>query len=130
MRCFLSQRLPQPTAAAEETAESEGKAAGRREEEEAGADEADHLVVMVNGLYGRCVSNRFALGCVLVWYSCVQLILWLISSADWKFAAEQFVKRLPGKVLVHRECSYFVLVALFHLKRVQLVIANIELVPS
>jgi hypothetical protein len=26
------------------------------------------------------------------------------SSADWKFAAEQFVKRLPGKVFVHREC--------------------------
>ena len=28
MRCFLSQRLPQPTAAAEETADAEGKAAG------------------------------------------------------------------------------------------------------
>lgn len=27
----------------------------------------------------------------------------LNSSADWKFAAEQFVKRLPGKVYVHRE---------------------------
>ena len=64
MRCFLSQRLPQPTA----TADAEGKAAGRREEEEVGADEADHLVVMVNGLYGRCVRNRFALGCS-VWCS-------------------------------------------------------------
>ncbi|XP_066332693.1 putative lipase C4A8.10 isoform X1 [Miscanthus floridulus] len=81
MRCFLSQRLPQPTAVAEERADAEGKAAGRREEEEVGADEADHLVVMVNGLYG--------------------------SSADWKFAAEQFVKRLPGKVYVHRSQSNY-----------------------
>ncbi|KAG0535200.1 hypothetical protein BDA96_04G345900 [Sorghum bicolor] len=81
MRCFLSQRLPQPTAAAEETADAEGKAAGRREEEEVGAEDADHLVVMVNGLYG--------------------------SSADWKFAAEQFVKRLPGKVFVHRSQSNY-----------------------
>nr|CAB3451305.1 unnamed protein product [Digitaria exilis] len=73
MRCFLSQRLPAPSA--EEEADAEGKAAGRCEGEEVGDQEADHLVVMVNGLYG--------------------------SSADWKFAAEQFVKRLPGKVFVH-----------------------------
>ncbi|RCV08668.1 hypothetical protein SETIT_1G345200v2 [Setaria italica] len=77
MRCFLSQRLPPPTAEAE--ADAEGKAAGSREEDEIGGEEADHLVVMVNGLYG--------------------------SSADWKFAAEQFVKRLPGKVFVHRSQS-------------------------
>ncbi|KAI3808908.1 hypothetical protein L1987_24871 [Smallanthus sonchifolius] len=37
---------------------------------------ADHLIVMVNGILG--------------------------SSADWKFAAEQFVKTVPDKVLVHR----------------------------
>ncbi|KAI7748909.1 hypothetical protein M8C21_023546 [Ambrosia artemisiifolia] len=37
---------------------------------------ADHLVVMVNGILG--------------------------SSADWKFAAEQFVKTIPDKVFVHR----------------------------
>ncbi|XP_024992612.1 putative lipase YOR059C isoform X2 [Cynara cardunculus var. scolymus] len=37
---------------------------------------ADHLVVMVNGILG--------------------------SSADWKFAAEQFVNTIPDKVLVHR----------------------------
>lgn len=62
-------------------AEEEGRDAGSREEVEAGGDEADHLVVMVNGLYG--------------------------SSSDWKFGAEQFVKRLPGKVYVHRsECNY------------------------
>ncbi|KAL5666616.1 hypothetical protein ACJX0J_026724, partial [Zea mays] len=30
-----------------------------------------------------------------------------ISSADWKFAAEQFVKRLPGKVYVHRSQSNY-----------------------
>jgi hypothetical protein len=29
------------------------------------------------------------------------------SSADWKFAAEQFVKRLPGKVFVHREFYFY-----------------------
>ncbi|XP_072991218.1 putative lipase YDR444W isoform X2 [Typha latifolia] len=41
----------------------------------------DHLVVMINGLSG--------------------------SPEDWKFAAEQFVKRLPNKVFVHRsECNY------------------------
>lgn len=39
--------------------------------------EADHLVVMVNGILG--------------------------SASDWKFAAEQFVKMLPDKVFVH--CS-------------------------
>ncbi|KAG2654550.1 uncharacterized protein LOC120657419 isoform X1 [Panicum virgatum] len=77
MRCFLSQHLPPPTAEAE--AEAEGKAAGSCEEEEVGGEGADHLVVMVNGLYG--------------------------SSADWKFAAEQFVNRLPGKVFVHRSQS-------------------------
>ncbi|KAK1421379.1 hypothetical protein QVD17_23671 [Tagetes erecta] len=36
----------------------------------------DHLIVMVNGILG--------------------------SSMDWKFAAEQFVKTIPDKVLVHR----------------------------
>uniref|UniRef100_A0A0D9VLY6 DUF676 domain-containing protein n=1 Tax=Leersia perrieri TaxID=77586 RepID=A0A0D9VLY6_9ORYZ len=79
VRCFVAPRLTQPTAEAE--AEAEGRDAGNREEEEAGSEEADHLVVMVNGLYG--------------------------SSADWKFAAEQFVKRLPGKVFVHRsQCNH------------------------
>ncbi|KAL3532866.1 hypothetical protein ACH5RR_006387 [Cinchona calisaya] len=39
-----------------------------------------HLVIMVNGLAG--------------------------SAADWRYAAEQFVKRLPDKVIVHRsECN-------------------------
>ncbi|XWS70919.1 hypothetical protein CRYUN_Cryun03dG0091800 [Craigia yunnanensis] len=41
----------------------------------------EHLVIMVNGLIG--------------------------SAADWRFAAEQFVKKLPDKVIVHRsECNY------------------------
>ncbi|CAL9158999.1 unnamed protein product [Musa hybrid cultivar] len=40
----------------------------------------EHLVVMVNGLVG--------------------------SADDWRFAAEQFVKKLPDKVIVHRsECN-------------------------
>ncbi|CAK7344592.1 unnamed protein product [Dovyalis caffra] len=40
-----------------------------------------HLVIMVNGIIG--------------------------SSADWRYAAEQFVKKLPDKVIVHRsECNY------------------------
>ncbi|XP_057966993.1 uncharacterized protein LOC131157114 isoform X2 [Malania oleifera] len=41
----------------------------------------EHLVVMVNGIIG--------------------------SAADWRYAAEQFVKKLPDKVIVHRsECNY------------------------
>lgn len=44
----------------------------------------EHLVVMVNGLVG--------------------------SSADWRYAAEQFVKRLPEKIVVHcSECNYSML---------------------
>lgn len=40
----------------------------------------EHLVIMVNGIVG--------------------------SSADWRYAAEQFLKRLPDKVIVHRsECN-------------------------
>ncbi|XP_010914117.1 uncharacterized protein [Elaeis guineensis] len=40
----------------------------------------EHLVIMVNGLVG--------------------------SAEDWRFAAEQFVKKLPDKVIVHRsECN-------------------------
>ncbi|PIN20521.1 putative alpha/beta hydrolase [Handroanthus impetiginosus] len=40
----------------------------------------DHLVIMVNGIIG--------------------------SAADWRYAAEQFVKNLPDKVIVHRsECN-------------------------
>ncbi|GLT29030.1 hypothetical protein SLA2020_048440 [Shorea laevis] len=40
----------------------------------------DHLVIMVNGIIG--------------------------SAADWRFAAKQFVKKLPDKVIVHRsECN-------------------------
>ncbi|XP_021277633.1 uncharacterized protein LOC110411692 [Herrania umbratica] len=41
----------------------------------------EHLVIMVNGLVG--------------------------SAADWRYAAEQFVNKLPDKVIVHRsECNY------------------------
>ncbi|KAK3033240.1 hypothetical protein RJ639_033120 [Escallonia herrerae] len=43
---------------------------------ESDASSADHLVVMVHGILG--------------------------STADWKFAAEQFVRMLPDKVFVHR----------------------------
>lgn len=40
----------------------------------------EHLVIMVNGLVG--------------------------SSADWRYAAEQFIKRLPDKIVVHcSECN-------------------------
>jgi hypothetical protein len=30
-------------------------------------------------------------------------VLFLYSADDWKFAAEQFVRRMPDKVIVHRE---------------------------
>ncbi|GKV00506.1 hypothetical protein SLEP1_g13182 [Rubroshorea leprosula] len=43
-------------------------------------DPPEHLVIMVNGIVG--------------------------SAADWRFAAEQFVKKLPDKIIVHRsECN-------------------------
>lgn len=29
----------------------------------------------------------------------------VLSAADWRYAAEQFVKKLPDKVIVHREFS-------------------------
>ncbi|KAM0874750.1 hypothetical protein ACQ4PT_037284 [Festuca glaucescens] len=84
VRRVLSRPLQPPPAAEREVeveAEDEGRDAGNREEVEVGSEEADHLVVMVNGLSG--------------------------SSSDWKFGAEQFVKRLPGKVYVHRsECNH------------------------
>lgn len=41
----------------------------------------EHLVVMVNGIIG--------------------------SAADWRYAAEQFVKKLPDKVIVHRSKSNY-----------------------
>ncbi|CAL5005954.1 unnamed protein product [Urochloa decumbens] len=45
-----------------------------------GGDFPEHLVIMVNGLVG--------------------------SADDWKFAAEQFVRRMPDKVMVHRsQCN-------------------------
>jgi hypothetical protein len=44
-----------------------GKAVGSSEEqEEVGVEEADHLVVTVNGLYGRFVFGGFACGYVLL----------------------------------------------------------------
>ncbi|XP_010536936.1 PREDICTED: putative lipase ROG1 [Tarenaya hassleriana] len=45
------------------------------------AEKPDHLVVMVNGIVG--------------------------SAGDWKFAAEQFVKKLPNQVIVHRSESNY-----------------------
>ncbi|KAK6159123.1 hypothetical protein DH2020_006437 [Rehmannia glutinosa] len=49
----------------------------------------DHLVIMVNGIIG---SFRSAFS--------------ISSAADWRYAAEQFVKNLPDKVIVHRsECN-------------------------
>lgn len=82
MRRALSRRpAAEREVEVEVEAEEEGRDAGNREEVEVGSEEADHLVVMVNGLSG--------------------------SSSDWKFGAEQFVKRLPGKVYVHRsECNH------------------------
>ncbi|XP_039037101.1 putative lipase C4A8.10 [Hibiscus syriacus] len=52
---------------------------------------AGHLVVMVHGIL--VLLNWF-----WPWFYC-----FLCSSSDWKFGAEQFVKRLPDKVFVH--CS-------------------------
>ncbi|KAK6159133.1 hypothetical protein DH2020_006447 [Rehmannia glutinosa] len=49
----------------------------------------DHLVIMVNGIIGS-FHSAFSIS----------------SAADWRYAAEQFVKNLPDKVIVHRsECN-------------------------
>jgi hypothetical protein len=34
---------------------------------------------------------------------------WFFSASDWRYAAEQFVKRLPDKVIVHRKHSHFLI---------------------
>jgi hypothetical protein len=60
VRSLLSRPLPPPQAAEREVeveAEEEGRDAGNREEVEVGGEEADHLVIMVNGLSGRCVGG-------------------------------------------------------------------------
>jgi hypothetical protein len=58
---WVRRALSRPPAAEREVeveaeAEEEGRDAGNREEVEVGSEEADHLVVMVNGLDGRCVG--------------------------------------------------------------------------
>lgn len=77
----------------------------------------EHLVVMVNGLVGRWwirVTVYFWFIALLVssdatcWHlACsrkISLVVFFFCSADdWKFAAEQFVRRMPEKVIVHRE---------------------------
>ncbi|KAM1208480.1 hypothetical protein ACFX13_014498 [Malus domestica] len=47
---------------------------------ESESSSADHLVVMVHGIRG--------------------------TAADWKFGAEQFVRTLPDKVIVHCSCGF------------------------
>lgn len=77
----------------------------------------EHLVVMVNGLVGRWWIRVYA---VCFWFiallvssdatcwhlACsrkISLVGFFCSADDWKFAAEQFVRRMPEKVIVHRE---------------------------
>lgn len=40
-----------------------------------------------------------------VTYSNTGFFFGVFSAADWRYAAEQFVKKLPDKVIVHREFS-------------------------
>ncbi|XP_062195561.1 uncharacterized protein LOC133898821 [Phragmites australis] len=95
MGCFRP--VPSPAAAASAVKEAKGKRPEVEEEPARGGGEdvwsaeaeaevahgggfPEHLVVMVNGLVG--------------------------SADDWKFAAEQFVRRMPDKVIVHRsQCN-------------------------
>lgn len=70
----------------------------------------EHLVIMVNGLVGRWIRVRYGvvfsrLARVGVPWLNFRLfpVLFLYSADDWKFAAEQFVRRMPDKVIVHRE---------------------------
>ncbi|TVU05678.1 hypothetical protein EJB05_48851 [Eragrostis curvula] len=92
MGCFRPSPAAAPTAAAGAVKEAKGKrpevekepargggedvwSAEAEEEVAQGGGFPEHLVVMVNGLVG--------------------------SADDWKFAAEQFVRRMPDKVIVH-----------------------------
>lgn len=46
----------------------------------------------------------------------VKYFVYVFSASDWKYAAEQFVKKLPDKVFVHRESSLVVSPLHVHLK--------------
>ncbi|PNX92265.1 hypothetical protein L195_g015399 [Trifolium pratense] len=60
-----------------------------------------HLVIMVNGITGRYFEIDYVCG-AMVTVKCA----WFFSASDWRYAAEQLVKRLPDKVIVHRsECN-------------------------
>ncbi|XP_047071235.1 uncharacterized protein LOC124679693 [Lolium rigidum] len=99
MGCFRPAPVPAPSASAVAVAVKEAKRKGPEVEMEparGGGEDVwsaqaeveveqggvfpEHLVVMVNGLVG--------------------------SADDWKFAAQQFVRRMPDKVIVHRsQCN-------------------------
>ncbi|XP_051204987.1 uncharacterized protein [Lolium perenne] len=99
MGCFRPAPVPAPSASAVAVAVKEAKRKGPEVETEparGGGEDVwsaqaeveveqggvfpEHLVVMVNGLVG--------------------------SADDWKFAAQQFVRRMPHKVIVHRsQCN-------------------------
>lgn len=75
-----------------------------------GGEYPEHLVVMVNGLVGRwirvyCYFGRLCSGFVQLWGFLVSVAKCdlFYSADDWKFAAEQFVRRMPDKVIIHRE---------------------------
>ncbi|KAK8655121.1 hypothetical protein V6N13_107712 [Hibiscus sabdariffa] len=79
----------------------------------------EHLVIMVNGLIGRLgwlhllfvAQSLHQMGvCGVAPLEDLDFgffIVGLIIAADWRFAAEKFVAKLPDKVIVHRsECNY------------------------
>ncbi|KAA3470754.1 Lipase [Gossypium australe] len=72
----------------------------------------EHLVIMVNGLIGslKIVLDASAYVEVLVLHPFHEVHGskdFLARAADWRFAAEKFVAKLPDKVIVHRsECNY------------------------
>ncbi|KAK4374517.1 hypothetical protein RND71_005194 [Anisodus tanguticus] len=82
----------------------------------------EHLVIMVNGLIGRNLLivkqydfdicdflDSFVLASLFTFVLriLVTMMDWdFTGSADWRYAAEQFVKRLPDKIVVHcSECN-------------------------
>ncbi|KAI8565797.1 hypothetical protein RHMOL_Rhmol03G0289500 [Rhododendron molle] len=77
----------------------------------------EHLVIMVNGIGGSSIKDAFELydghpgakdeAMLGPRFGPVALKLSITpGAADWRYAAEQFVKRLPDKVIVHRsECN-------------------------
>lgn len=58
------------------------------------------------------LENWYLRMCLSLGVESANMNILVHSAADWKYAAEQFVKKLPDKVIVHRECFLLHLIPL------------------